>query len=231
MQSPQPQPAPHRYIFETDPHTLRIRGNIGLTGFGKSALMGYQLRQVIKQLEGKPVSRILQVSSRVDSYNFPFGRIVASPSEIARIIDQTPHQFNLRLITKNIFYFSFVCQLALELGNCWLFLDEVSRYSTPTKAGTKMEPESFDEVICEGRHDGTISVVYACQRPSQIHNNLLNESQEKNIFCTDDLKSLGPTLRSRDNRDLAQSLPKMHFFRCIRGKEPQLCVVPKNERL
>lgn len=209
------------YIFEDEPHTLRMRLNIGMTGFGKSALLSYQLKQIQKRNQ-----RIILVDPQRDDHNFAgFGRPVSLRHVAELLGPKTVKRFQLRVVTHNLKAFEYLCWEAKRQGDCFLVIDEIWNFCD-TKGGTKMQPAAFNELCTEGRHQ-RVRILGTCQRPTQIHNNLLKLCQEVNVFRTEDLGGgLKTKLRTKDLQEKATQLERLQFLCCKNG-DVSYCEVPK----
>jgi DNA helicase HerA-like ATPase len=207
-------------VFEDDPHLLRIRLNIGMTGFGKSALLKFQLSR-IQKLNG----RYILIDPTNDTFHFEkFGRL-ATAHQVAQLLGpRTLKHFELRVVTKNLKVFEYLCWEAERQGNCFLVVDEIWNFCD-TKGGTKMQPAIFDELATEGRHYG-VRILGTCHRPTQIHNNLLKLSQEVNVFRTEDLDGLKRKLITKENQIQALGLDRFQFLSC-KNARVSLCEVPR----
>lgn len=219
---------PARYVFTDDRDVMRMRLNLGMTGFGKSTLLKHQLEEIQKIKK-----RIILVDPARDDHNFKgFGREIHHPRELAAVLGPgNATEFQLRVYDpgktqeERMRFFSFVCWEALKTGDCFLVVDEIHTYCQ-SKGGTHMEPEQFDQVATIGRHR-KVRFLGTCQRPTQIHNNLLKLCQEVNVFRTEDLDGgLKKKLRGDANQDLALGLERLQFLSCKNG-EITLCEVPK----
>ena len=212
------------YKFQDDPHLLNLRLNIGMTGFGKSTLLEYQLRRIVDTNRKRKRDRIIVIDPTQDDFHFDwFGRRATTAREIHHVLFKCPLAFHLRVISRDMHVFDYICWMAKRLGDVFLLIDEVWNF-IPTKAGARMEPESFNELVVESRH-ARIRILGTAQRPTQIHNNLLNLAQEVNIFRTEDVERLRSKLHTKENIEQARALEKFEFF-SIRNGEPQLCSVP-----
>jgi hypothetical protein len=209
------------YRFIDDVHTLRTRLNIGMTGFGKSALLAYQLQEIRKLS-----SRVILVDPTRDDFNFgKFGTVMTSAVQVAELLaPKKVKSFLLRVVTKSTPVFDYLCKEAMRQGNVFLVVDEIWNFCD-SKGGTKMKPDHFNEVMTEGRHAG-VRVLGTCQRPTQMHNNMVKLSQEVNVFRTEDVDgALKRKLVTKENQTLALGLEKRRFLSC-KNNEVELCEVP-----
>ncbi len=213
---------PHleQYVFEDEPHTMRVRLSLGMTGMGKSSLMRYQLQQ-IEKLSG----RYILVDPTADDHSFRQFGIVVTVRDVAKVLGpRTARKFHLRVQTKSIAEFEYLCWEAKRQGDCFFVVDEIWNFCD-TKGGTKMKPEAFNELATEGRHQ-RVRIVGTCQRPTQIHNNLLKLAQEVAIFRTEDLGGgLKTKLRTKELQQLATELEPMQFL-CSKNGKVTRCAVP-----
>jgi hypothetical protein len=203
----------NHYTFEDEPHLLRVRLNIGMTGFGKSALLKYQLSALLKIRR-----RVILIDPTNDHYNFGGFGAVVTPTQVAKLLGpKTVNHFRLRVATKNIKVFEYLCWEVQRQGDCFFVVDEIWNFCD-TKGGTKMQPNLFNELATEGRHQG-VRILGTCQRPTQIHNNLLKLAQEVNVFRTEDLGGgLKNKLRTKENQNAALDLQKYQFLNCKNGQ-------------
>jgi len=212
------------YKFEDDSQTLNIRLNIGMTGFGKSALLAHQLRSIVQLNKRLKRDKIILLDPSSDDFHFSwFGRRVSSAKEINNVAGRPIDAFHLRVISRDEKLFDYVCWLSRQHEDVFLLIDEVWNF-IPTKAGARMEPESWNLLVVESRHS-RIRILGTAQRPAQIHNNLLNLAQETNIFRTEDVERLRSKLQTKENLELARQLEKFEFFN-VKNGEPVLCSVP-----
>lgn len=217
--------SPTFYKFVDDPQLLNIRVNIGMTGFGKSTLLRYQLERIVALNKKRVRDRIILVDPSRDDYHFAdFGRRVETAGEVAKLLGpRTLENYHLRVFTRSMDVFDYLCWEAHRQEDVFLIVDEVWNF-IPTKAGAVMQPDSFNLLVTESRH-ARIRFLATAQRPTQIHNNLLNLAQEVNVFRTEDLDLVRKKLRTKENLDRALGLEKLEFFSCKNG-EPILCRVP-----
>ena len=213
------------YTFRDDPQLLNIRLNIGMTGFGKSTLLRYQLARIQTLNRTRQKDRIIVVDPSCDDYHFDdFGRTLATASEVQqRLGPRTLRKYHLRVITRSLEVFDYLCWEAHRQEDVFLIIDEIWNFC-PTKGGAQMLPPSFNLLVTESRH-ARIRILGTAQRPTQIHNNLLNLAQEVNVFRTEDLERLKQKLRTKENQERALRLARFEFFCCKQG-EPVLCSVP-----
>jgi len=217
------------YQFVDDPHSIGVRLNIGMRGSGKSTLLDYQLSQILR-LKKRACNRIIAVHPPREKFHFQdFGHLVTTPTEFFNVFGHCPpERFHVRFVTTDPAYFDFVCACAMRLKDLFLVVDEVWHFSR-TKAGAHMDLPHFNELVAEGRHE-LVRFIGACQRPTQIHNNLMNLTDELNVFRTKDLHLLREWLDSKENLQRARYLDKFQFFCCPADRPPELVVVPGYEK-
>lgn len=216
------------YKFEDDPQTLNLRLNVGMTGFGKSALLAHQLGRIVQANKRRTRNKIILIDPTADDFHFAwFGRCLSTAQEIHTVAGrQKIDAFHLRVISRDENVFDYVCWLAHEHEDVFLLIDEVWNF-IPTKAGARMEPESFNLLVAESRH-ARIRILGTAQRTTQVHNNLLNLAQEVNVFRTEDVERLRTKLQTKENLERARQLEKFEFFN-VKNGEPVLCSVPKEK--
>lgn len=217
-----------RYTFVDDPQLCNIRLNIGMTGFGKTALLRYQLDRIVALNKRRVRDRIILVDPSRDDFHFSdFGARMETASEVSKLLGPgTMDTYHLRVFTRSMDVFDYLCWEAHRQEDVFLIVDEIGNF-VPTKAGSRMDPPSFNLLVTESRH-ARIRILGTAQRPTQIHNNLLNLAQEVNIFRTEDLTLVQKKLRTKENLAHALALDKFEFFSCRNG-EPVLCrVAAKN---
>lgn len=211
-----------KYVFEDNPHTLRTRLNVGMTGMGKSSLLRWQLQQI-----QKTNGRYILVDPAKDNHNFgKFGRVV-TVKELATLLGpKTLRKFAFRVQINTPGRFDYLCWEAMRQGDCFLLVDEVWNFCE-TKGGTKMEPENFNALMTQGRHQ-QVRFLGTCQRPTQVHNNLVLLCQEINVFRTEDINGALKTklLHSHENRDRVLALKPGQFLQC-KDATVKLCEVPR----
>jgi hypothetical protein len=92
-----------------------MRLNLGMTGFGKSALLKYQLSQ-IRQING----RYILVDPTCDDFNFAGFGTVATAKQVASILGpRQVRKFEFRVQTKKLEVFEYLCWEAKRQGNCF----------------------------------------------------------------------------------------------------------------
>ena len=212
------------YVFRDEPQEISTRLNIGMKGAGKTSLLDFQL-QAIRSSRRRAGGRLILVDPTTDDFHFKnFGRIVETPTSFINVFgDRPPEMFSLRVITKDPKFFDVVCLAAMRLKDCFLLCDEVWHFC-PTKAGTQMDPPHFNELVTEGRHS-LVRFVGTCQRPSQVHNNLLHLADELNVFRTKDVRLLKEELEGREHLRKVRYLPTYHFFSCTNARPPFLASI------
>src|SRR5437867_9498934 len=140
------------YKFEDDPQLLNIRLNVGMTGFGKTSLLELQLREIIKANRQRKRDRVILIDPSEDDFHFSwFGRRVTKATEIHSIIGYPIDAFHLRIISRSPLVFDYLCWLIRKHEDVFLLIDEIWNF-IPTKAGARIEPESFNALVVESRH-------------------------------------------------------------------------------
>jgi hypothetical protein len=212
------------YKFEDNPQTLNIRLNVGMTGFGKTALLAHQLRSIVAMNKRLKRDKIILIDPSCDDFHFAwFGRRLSTAQEIHNVAGRPIDAFHLRVMSRDENLFDYVCWLAHQHEDVFLLVDEVWNF-IPTKAGARMEPASWNLLVAESRHS-RIRILGTAQRTTQIHNNLLNLAQEVNVFRTEDVERLRTKLQTKENFERARQLEKWEFFN-VKNGEPILCSVP-----
>src|SRR5205823_3717892 len=94
------------YKFQDDPHLLNLRLNIGMTGFGKSTLLEYQLRRIVDTNRKRKRDRIIVIDPTQDDFHFDwFGRRATTAREIHHVLFKCPLAFHLRVISRDMHVF------------------------------------------------------------------------------------------------------------------------------
>ena len=112
-----------------------------------------------------------------------WGVMVNSIADAVHLACKSP-RFRIRLHTTNVEAFNFVCDVAMQLGNCTIAVDEIALYCS-----SHYMPEKLARLIRLGRKarpdlriGGRTAFIGTTQRPSDIHNFILSQCKEWYIF-------------------------------------------------
>lgn len=150
----------------------RIRLYMGTTGSGKTYLFCKHMK------EEQPGGRQFIFDTMADEKLERYGVVCSGAADAVALAAKsgTAGPFHIRLQVDDPGQFSIICQAAMRLGNCCLWIDELSLF-----CNSQWIPEDFRKVIRLGRHRA-VSVRATTQRPPDIQTLILSQTKEVYLF-------------------------------------------------
>tara|TARA_Y100000310_G_C20569456_1_gene757235 strand:+ start:174 stop:779 length:606 start_codon:yes stop_codon:yes gene_type:complete len=115
---------------------------------------------------------------------------------------------------KQIDSLNFMCRLAGAIEHCWIIIDEVDMYASPTLG----MPEDLSMILKRGRHLG-VSMLFASRRPAEVHRLITAQSRRFVLFRSKEDRDV-TFLRGHvgDVADEMKKLPDLHYIDWNHGK-------------
>lgn len=182
---------------------ISIRTNDRVSIYGKT---GTGKTETFIKLMYPQYPRLVFWDVKRENGNIPHDIMVTNPKDLKKVIDKN-NKILYQPKSIETSDFDEVCQIIFEAGNIALYVDEVAAVSSTNKI------EYYHKLIMtQGRSKG-IGIVNVSQRPKDISNILISESEQFLIFTL----TLDPDIKKLENiigKDVAEEIRflKYHYF-------------------
>lgn len=189
----------------------RIRLYMGTTGSGKTFLFCKHMK------DEQPAGRQFIFDTMADEKLERYGVLVSGAADAIALAAKSGSRgpFHIRLQVDDAGQFAMVCQAAMRLGNCCLWVDELSLFCS-----SAWIPEDFRKVIRLGRHRA-VSVRATTQRPPDIQTLILSQTKEVYLFqmhLPNDIDYLNKFI---PNVERCKTLARGQYILWTPGTQPQ----------